>query len=119
MAGPASSPPPEPTPPEAPAAPPRRSRVVLVAVLFEGGLGGLAWLLGWLFGQPAAESLRWDARAAGLGAAACAPLVLLFLYFMASRMRPFVRIRELFAEVLLPLFGSCSLLELAAISLLA
>jgi membrane protease YdiL (CAAX protease family) len=96
-----------------------RSRAVAVAVLFEGGLLGLAWGLGRLLDRPAWQSLHWDARAAGLGVAACLPLLLVFLLLIRCRCRPVTRIRQFFEEVVRPLLGACSLFELAVIALLA
>jgi membrane protease YdiL (CAAX protease family) len=96
-----------------------RGRLVLLAVVFEGGLAGLAWVLGWLIGQPALEHFSWDARDAGLGFAACLPMLLLLYLIVRWPLGPLAGVKHFFDEVARPLFGPCTLLELAMISLLA
>src|SRR5262245_16144088 len=88
-------------------------RLVLFGVLFEGGLGVAACLLGWLLDQPPLADFRWDAGAAALGMAASLPMLLLFFLCLHWPIGPLARIRRITDEVLRPLFGSCTLLELA------
>ena len=47
----------------------RRNAVVLLAVIVEGGLIVLAWVLGWLLKEPPLLHFAWDGRAALWGAA--------------------------------------------------
>jgi membrane protease YdiL (CAAX protease family) len=93
-----------------------RRQLVLLAVLFEGGLGGVAWLLGWVLDQPCCETWHWDARDAALGVAASLPMMLLFLLCLRCPFGPLVRIKQFSTEVIRPLFAPCSVVELALIS---
>jgi membrane protease YdiL (CAAX protease family) len=97
----------------------RRLAVLLAGVGFEGGLGVLAWLLGWLFGQDPLGRGRWDAAAAGWGVLACLPMLAAFLLAHRSNHAPFVRIRRFLDDVLIPLLRGCSLAELALLAALA
>jgi membrane protease YdiL (CAAX protease family) len=94
-------------------------RLVQFGVLFEGGLGVAAWLLGWLLKQPPLKDFRWDAGAAALGVAASLPMLLLFLLCIRWPVGPLARIRRITDEVIRPLFASCTLFELALLSLMA
>jgi membrane protease YdiL (CAAX protease family) len=97
----------------------QRREVVLFAVLFEGGLAGLAWLLGWVLDQPPLQSMHGRVRDTLVGVAATIPLLLLFLVCIRWPVGPLVRIQKFGEEVIRPLFRPCSWLELAAIALLA
>jgi membrane protease YdiL (CAAX protease family) len=99
--------------------PPRRREVVLLAVLFEGGLGVLALALAWLIGCPLGQSLSIDGRDILFGVAATLPLLLIFLLCLHWQIRPLVRIKAFAEEFIKPLFRPCTLFDLAAISLLA
>jgi membrane protease YdiL (CAAX protease family) len=99
--------------------PPRRPEVVLLAVLFEGGLGVLALALAWLVGCPVWQSLHIDGRDIVLGVAATFPLLLIFVLCLHGQIGPLVRIKAFGEEVIKPLFRPCTLFDLAAISLLA
>ena len=92
---------------------------IVLGVLFEGGLGILACLLGWLLGTPPWQQFSWTAKDAGLGTAAVLPLLVLFFASLKSRARPLVRIRRFLEEAFLPLFARCTLAELALLSALA
>jgi membrane protease YdiL (CAAX protease family) len=96
-----------------------RRQLVLLGVLFEGGLGGVAWLLGWALGQPCCETWHWDPRDAALGAAAALPMLLVFGVCLAWPIGPLRRIKKFSDEIIRPLFAPCSLLELALISVCA
>jgi uncharacterized protein len=96
-----------------------RFPIVVLGVAFEAGLAVLAWGIGWLVGVSPVQRLRMDLKNAAVGVAATGPLLLLFFWSLRSRLRSFLRIRAFFAEVVLPLFGACSILELALISIAA
>jgi membrane protease YdiL (CAAX protease family) len=96
-----------------------RWKAVLLGVVFEGGLGLLALFLGWLLGQPALETFRWSLEAFAVGTAASVPMVVVFLVIERWPIGPLARIRRILDETIRPLFGRCSLVELALISLLA
>lgn len=92
-------------------------RLLIVGV--EGGLAALAWGLGRLLSQPALEQFEWSFQGVAVGAGASLPLLGLFVLLMQSNRAPLLRIRQLLDEVLGALFGACSVLDLALISLLA
>ena len=71
-----------------------RREVVRLAVLFEGGLGALACLIGWPAGLPPWEKLSWEPGAAALGVAASLPMLVLFVFCLLVPWRPLARIRE-------------------------
>jgi len=96
-----------------------RARVFWVAAGFEGGLIGVAWLLGWLLGHDPFAALAWDARDAGLGLASVAPLLLLYLAGTRWPVGPLRRIKQLLEEFVGEFFRRCTWLDLALISLLA
>ncbi len=99
--------------------PPRRRQVVLVAVLFEGGLGALAAGLGWLIGCPPWQVLHWNIWDSLWAVAATVPLVVLFLLCVHWPVGPLTRIKAIAEEFIAPLFRSCIFFDLAVISLLA
>src|SRR5947209_1786477 len=99
---------------------PRASRrIVLLAVLFEGGLGVGGAFLGWAVGLPLGDSLRWDAWDALLGVAVSVPMLVVFWLCYRWPVGPLARIKQFSVEVIRPLFAPCTLLELALVSLLA
>lgn len=98
---------------------PRLDPVLVLGIALEGGLGLLAWGLGWLIGQPALERFRWGLGDAALGVAACLPMLLVFFVCVRWPVGPLARIKQFSEEVIRPLFAPCSLLDLAAVSLLA
>jgi len=96
-----------------------RRRLVWLGGLFEGSLGLLAGLLGWVYNQPWWESLRWEAWAVAWGLATCVPMLLGFVLCLSWRIGPLARIKRFSQEVVGPLFASCTVLDLAVLSLLA
>src|SRR5262249_49061237 len=96
-----------------------RWQVILLSLLCEGGLGGLAWLLGCLFDQPCYEPLHWEERAIAWGAAASGPMLLAFVLCLVWPVGPLERIKRFSREFIRPLFAPCTVLDLAFISLLA
>ncbi len=98
---------------------PRRWVILLVGVGFEGGLGILAWGLGWLLGQPPWKTLHWNIAGAGWGIPASLPMMIVFLVCLRWPLGPLARIKMVSYEVIRPWFGSCTLFDLAVISLMA
>jgi membrane protease YdiL (CAAX protease family) len=96
-----------------------RWQALLLGVVFEGGMALLALFLGWLLGQPALETFHWSLAAVAVGAVASVPMLALFLGIERWPVGPLARIRRFLDETIVPLFGRCSLVELALISLLA
>lgn len=92
---------------------------VLVAVIFEAGLGVLAVVLGWLLGHPPADAIHWNLPDAAWGTIAVLPPMLLLLLCVKSPIRPLVDLVRAVDELLVPLFKDCRLWELAVISAVA
>jgi membrane protease YdiL (CAAX protease family) len=99
--------------------PPDPSRVVVRAVLLEGGLAPLALIVGWLLGQPPLLGFSWSVRDAAIGVVAVVPLLGLLLIVLRWPIAPLARIRRFLAEEVRPLLGACNWRDLALISLAA
>jgi membrane protease YdiL (CAAX protease family) len=96
-----------------------RLTVVLLAVGVEGGLVGVAWLLGWWLEQPPLRTFDWSARAALLGVAATLPLVLLFFALVRWPVGPLAGIKRFTEEVICPVLSPCTVVDLVGIAALA
>jgi membrane protease YdiL (CAAX protease family) len=103
----------------APGAPSGRRTVVVLAIVVEGGLIVLAWLLGGLLGQPPLGTFAWDYRAALWGLAGTVPMVALFLLMLRWPVGPLRRIKRFSEQVLRPLLAPCTVLDLFGIAVLA
>jgi membrane protease YdiL (CAAX protease family) len=97
----------------------QRRWLILLAGLVEGGLGILAWVLGWWLDQPCWATLYWNAVGVLWGVAACSPMLLLFLLCLSVPVGPLARIKRFSEEIVRPLFEPCTLLDLAFIAMLA
>ena len=108
-------------PPEAPATggPSERWAVVLLAVLVEGGLILLAWLLGWLLGQHPLRTFAWDYQGALWGLAGTLPMLLVFVGMEFWPVGPLGRLKQFGEQVLRPLLAPCTVIDLLGISVLA
>jgi CAAX protease family protein len=98
---------------------PGRWQVLLLGVVFEGGLGALAWLLGWWLEQPPLERFAWEVRDLAWGVAACLPMAAAFFLVRHGEAEPLRRVREVVDEIIPALLGRCTWVELAVLSLLA
>jgi hypothetical protein len=95
-------------------------RIVWLAVAFEGGLALLALGLGWLPGvQAPLPKIHWNVLDVAWGVVACLPLLVVFLLCVRWPVGPLVRIKQLSEEFIHDWFSSCTLFQLALISLLA
>jgi uncharacterized protein len=92
---------------------------MLLSIGFEASLGGLAWLLGWLIGQPPLDRFSFDGQAVLLGTVATLPMLLGFLACLRWSYGPMRNIRAFVDEALRPLLEPCTLLDLAVLSLVA
>lgn len=99
--------------------PPGRLRVLQVAVACEGGLAGLAVLFAWLFERDILDGVRCDGISIAIGFAASVPMLLALAVTVRSQARPFVRIRHIFDEILLPWLSRCRTIDLLILSMLA
>jgi membrane protease YdiL (CAAX protease family) len=98
---------------------PEPGTLIILSVLFEGGLAPLALLLGWLLGQPALSGFAWRADDAMLGVLATLPMLALFLFGQNWPVGPFRAIRRFFDEEARPVLAGCQWPDLALISLAA
>jgi len=96
-----------------------RNTIVLLAVLVEGGLVVLAWLLGWLLNCPPIPEIWWSFLDALLALVLTVPLVVLALVLLRWPIGPFARIRQFMHEVLVPVLAPCTLVDLLGIAALA
>lgn len=91
-------------------------KIVVWAIVFEGGLGVLGLGLAWLFGVPIVSQFRWDAISVAQGLVATIPLALVFVWLVWSRWRPIREIHDILNGTLIPLFRQCSTIQLAIIA---
>lgn len=97
----------------------RRQTIILLAVLFEGGLLAAASLLGWMIDQPPLRFFAWTLPAVLWGVVATLPMLVLFFLFLRWPIGPLKRIQRFSEDVLRPLLAPCSLIDLLGISVLA
>jgi membrane protease YdiL (CAAX protease family) len=97
-----------------------------VAVAFEGGLGLLALLIGWLVGHDpgqtiglTVDTLPGNGWALLWGSLAAVPMFAGLVLVQRLPFRAFERLREALEQLVLPLFEESSVLELALLSLIA
>ena len=96
-----------------------RRTVVGTALAVEGGLVFVALALGWLFGQPLLEQIEWTVRGTLLGLAAAVPMLAALVLVTRWPVGPFAELEEVVRRTIVPLFRSCTLLDLAVICALA
>ena len=93
--------------------------IASMAAAFEGSLAIIAVVLGWAFGVMPTETLEWSWPAIGWGVAATGPMLLLLWICVSVPWRPLDYLTRTVEETVGPILQGCSLLDLAAISLLA
>ncbi len=95
--------------------PPRK--LLVLALLFEGGLGVLGLALGWFFTEPTPwEMIDWNWHDALLGWAFSAPLLVFLFVTIRWPVGPLRQLKQFSYKVLAPLFRSSSILDLFLIS---
>jgi membrane protease YdiL (CAAX protease family) len=99
--------------------PPPRDRILLVAVLFEGGAVVLWLALGRLLDMPPGEQGEASLLALVQGVAATAPLFPVLFWISRSRFGPVRRMMKEVNEVLVPLLAGLTAADYALIALLA
>jgi len=97
----------------------RTANIVLMAIVFEGGIGVLGMLLGHWNGVPARSLFEWTAAGLGLGIAATLPPLALLGLSMRFPRGPLVELRRLVTRIVFELFEGCRLWQLAVVSLAA
>jgi hypothetical protein len=97
------------------------SKLAPTAVVFEGGLAVIAWLLGWLLHlkRPPLEQIVWDPAAIAWGAAATLPLLLALWLCTRFPLGPLKALKRVVQQSIVPIFGGCTLVDFALISLVA
>src|SRR5438874_372377 len=96
-----------------------RRHVLWLAVVTEGGLALLAWLLDWLLDTEVFARLSFQLEALWRGALLCVPMLLLFYACLRWPLGPLRALRQFAHEVIRPLFQPCTVVDLAIVSLLA
>lgn len=94
-------------------------RFVVLAIVFEGGLGIVGLALAWLFGISVLEQFSWRPIALAQGLVATLPLMFVFVWLVRSELQPVREIRRLLERTLLPVLRPCTKLELAIIAISA
>jgi membrane protease YdiL (CAAX protease family) len=95
------------------------SKIVRLALLFEGALVVLAILAGWLIKLPPWEQVRWRVHCVAIGLVAAVPMLIGLWFVRRIRRGPIGRLNAVVEDFLVPLFARCSIVELALISALA
>ncbi len=90
-----------------------------IACVYELALLALALLWGWFFHEPTWRRVHWNVNDCLIGGLAAVPLLLFFVWTLKSEIGLLSRHRQMMESLLLPLFGSWSILQLAVISLIA
>jgi len=96
-----------------------RNTIVLLAIVVEGGLVGLALVCGWLLGQPPFSRFAFDLPDALWGLAAALPMTAAFLVMRRWPVGPLRAIKAFTDEMLRPAMAPCTLVDLLGISCLA
>jgi len=102
-----------------PPAPPPPRNVVLLGVLFEGGLGLLAVMISWLLGRPLVELLHWSGQDALWGLAATGPLLVALGAMIRWPVGPLARLSAVVRELAGTMFARVGVAGLAVISVAA
>jgi membrane protease YdiL (CAAX protease family) len=96
-----------------------RDRFLLLATVFEGGLLGIAFLLGWLLSIDPIAHWALSTSAVAWGLIGTIPLYALFVVSYRATSGGLKQIRELLLERLGPFLDACTALDLIYLGLLA
>lgn len=100
--------------------PPEKStRVVLIAIVVEGGVGLFAVAIGLLLGRPPWRLVHWSWADSAWAIAATFPLVTLLVIVSFLPRGPLAELRSLVTRLVREVFAGCSLAALALVSLFA
>ena len=97
----------------------QRRGIVLLTILCEGGLCGLAWLFAYWWDVPLWQSLSWNTGDLLLGMLSCVPLLVFFFVCLRWPVGPLQSIKRFCRDIIVPLFRPCTWYELAAIAFMA
>jgi membrane protease YdiL (CAAX protease family) len=104
---------------------PDPARTTRLALVFEGGLGLAALVIGWLIGHwpvgigTSAVSLASQHTAIGYGLAAVLPLLVALLAIDRAPIAALRRVREITHAAIMQMFGGASVVQLVAVSMAA
>jgi membrane protease YdiL (CAAX protease family) len=97
----------------------KRAHLLLLALAFEGGMAAAGCVLGWLLGFPPWLHIHWRPHDLLTGLAATVPMLLAFIVLFYWPVGPLRSLKDLSVRLIAPLFRTCTVLDLAVISLLA
>ncbi len=95
------------------------NRMTLIVLVVEAVLAAVGLVVGWWIGTPILEVTRVDLHSGVLALAATLPLVAFVFWGLRTEFAFLARLRELVRKAIVPLFASCSLLEILLISIMA
>lgn len=98
---------------------PDRVAFLRIAILFEGGLVGVAYLLGWLAGIDPFADFHWSGDAVSYGMLGTAPLALLFFWSYQQPHPELQKIRRVLMDTLAPQLALCRVHELFLVAAVA
>ena len=96
-----------------------RGNILVVALVFEAGVGAAALGMGWLVDFSPLALLKPSLADFAIGAAAAIPLAVVLLTGWRISWRPIARLRDVVEELIVPLFRGCTAVQLAALSVVA
>lgn len=80
--------------------------MLILGIILEGGQVGVAYLLGWVFGQSATADLHWSSRDFLIGILASIPMLLGFEFLLSGKWGPLREIRHILEDWVKPALGS-------------
>jgi membrane protease YdiL (CAAX protease family) len=96
-----------------------RQTIVYLAILVEGGLIFLSWIVGWLLNQSPLLMFQWTWQDVLLGVGLTLPMAVIFFGCYLFPVGPLGQIKRFVQEVFAPLMAPCTLVDLLGISILA
>ncbi|MEK6250179.1 MAG: CPBP family intramembrane metalloprotease [Planctomycetales bacterium] len=95
------------------------SRIFATAAGFEGGLGLLAWLIGWWLDVPPWQTLHWSIEAMLWGLAATLPLIAALLLIDRYPFGPFRDLKRVVDNLVVPIFRGFRIWQFLILAVLA
>jgi len=96
-----------------------RAQTLLMALICEGGMAVVAWLIGLALTRPPLGQIQFTTEAVTWGVVATLPMLVLFLGLTHFPVGPLKPIRDVVAETIVPMFRESGWVDLAIISALA
>jgi membrane protease YdiL (CAAX protease family) len=93
--------------------------LLVLAIVFEGGMGLVAWALGHFLDRPPLEQIQFDASGVLWGIVGTLPLLLMLWGMMRLRWGPIEELRTLVREMVAPMFEGAGWLQIAVVAALA